>query len=137
MWIGSEMKIPLHQEDLRRPTLELSAVEPCLSAQLDFISAFDDLKHYWISKNLASQHGGKISSEKKVETISQDFTEKLFLIFLLSKNLHFDATWWKNFPSLLLFLSWNVLENILFRLNCKLSKSPCFVEWKISKPNEH
>ena len=137
MWIGSEIKIPLHQEDLSRPTLELSTVEPCLSAQLDFISAFDDLKHYWISKNLASQHGGKISSEKKVETISQDFTEKLFLIFFAVKKFTFRCHMMEKFSVSASFLSWNLLENILFCLNCKLSKSPCFVEWKISKPNEH
>ena len=75
---------------------------------------------------------------KKVETISQDFTEKLFLIFFCCQKIYISMPHdGKNFPSLLLFLSWNVLENILFRLNCKLSKSPCFVEWKISKPNEH
>ena len=86
------MKIPLHQEDLSRPTLELSTVEPCLSAQVDFISAFDDWKHYWISKNLASQHGGKISSEKKLKQLAKISPKNYFSFFLLSKNLHFDAT---------------------------------------------
>ena len=83
------MKIPLHQEDLRRPTLELSAVEPCLSAQLDFISAFDDWKHYWISKNLASQHGGKISSEKKLKQLAKISPKNYFSFFFAVKKFTF------------------------------------------------
>ena len=133
MWIGSEMKIPLHQEDLRRPTLELSAVEPCLSAQLDFISAFDDWKHYWILKNLASQHGSQISSEKKLKQLAKISPKNYFSFFCCQKiyiSMPHDG---KIFRLCFSFFP----ENILFRLNCKLSKSPCFVEWKISKPNEH
>ena len=128
MWIGSEIKIPLHQEDLSRPTLELSTVEPCLSAQLDFISAFDDWKHYWILKNLASQHGSQISSEKKLKQLAKISPKNYFSFFCCQKiyiSMPHDG---KIFPSLLLFLSWNLLENILFCLNCKLSKSPCLVE---------
>ena len=70
----------------------------------------------------------KSPAKKKLKQLAKISPKNYFSFFLLSKiyiSMPHDG---KIFPALLLFLSWNLLENILFRLNCKLSKSPRFVE---------